>query len=533
MKYLMDKVKLVFGGLTLKNIFPYLIYGLIGTFLIKDVVTPLLLGGRGFSGRNILIKISLFAAYFFVLVIFLFFIHKLYKKLVYRNSSVAYGKATNQLVIALIILSVGILATFIINNLAARIDTENWKLKGLNVFQVIEPIGNDFRVGLYWPAENLVKSGFKAIGPKNTYPSVYPPLVSVLSLPYLLFNAQTAFIINTILLFILNIFVLFIITLMINELLLKQVIKDQLTRNIISILIFSVIALYNFYSYSFLFSMERGNVDIIALFFSVLSIWILFKQPKNIWLQVIFLSIATHYKIYPAVLFMILLYFHGKKLILPMLVVNMAFLFVLGPKIAWAFLSSLTSGGGGAGLGNQWFWVGNHGAYSFSQNLTHLLPSLSNQFNFLFIATMLIPLLLWLLATLVIMKSKFSPINAIYLLMISIPLMDLLPTISNDYKLIIESTAFLLFIGAIIFQILGTSRDHLPKILLLSIIMFFIARPYSRDYEHLVGAEYTLPYFIDNKYLWILLFEGTMVWNILSQFKQKPVLQNNQPLNES
>jgi hypothetical protein len=527
MKLLIAKLKQRFKSMELNNIRLYIIAGTIGTFLVKDIITPFLFAGRGFSGRSLYIRISLFTIYFVIIVFFLFIIQKIFKQIIFRNKPIAGKNHFNPLVAALITLSLGILTIFIINNLIARIDTENWKLKGLDIIPVIEPIGNDFRVGLYWPAENLLKSGFKSIGPINTYPSVYPPLVSVLSLPYLLFNAQTAYLINTILIFVLNFMSLFFATLIINEILLKEVINDQLTRNMLSLLIFIVIAFYNFSGYSFLFSMERGNVDVIAMFFMILSIWVLITQPKNIWLQVIFLSIATHYKIYPAVLFLVLLYCHGKKLILPMLAVNLVFLFVLGPKVVWAFITSLTSGGSGAGLGNQWSWIGNHGAYSLAQDLTNLVPSFTNHFNELFILSMLVPFLIWLLGTINILKNKYSPINAIYLLMISIPLMDLLPTISNDYKLIIESTAFLIFVGVIIFQILQNQKDkQLSLLVLVLIIMFFIARPYDMNFQYISGTKYLLSYLINNKYIWILTLEGAMVWNLFKHQEKTPVLSN-------
>ena len=74
-------------------------------------------------------------------------------------------------------------------------------------------------------------------------------------------------------------------------------------------------------SYGFLFSIERGNYDIYAILFSVIAISLLISKPKTIWAQIIFLSIATHLKIYPAILFFPLFLQHKWKVIFPARVV--------------------------------------------------------------------------------------------------------------------------------------------------------------------------------------------------------------------
>lgn len=514
------------------NILSYFFFGIIGTILIKGNVTPLLLDGRGFAGRNIFIKSFLFLTYFAAFILLLYLINWLVNKIksirkpssIDNNTDIIIKNPSNLFYFSLITFSLGVFVIFLITNIITRIDTVNWTLSGHNIIPIMNPIGNDFRVGLYWPAENLLKSGFSAIGPDGTYPSIYPPLVSILSLFYLFFDIQTAFVINTIFLFIFNFLIIVIASLMIYEFLFKKVFQDKSTRIVSSILLFILMAFYNYSGYSFLFSIERGNVDAIAMFFLMLSMWTLVKQPKNIWLQVIFLSIATHYKIYPAALFLILLYCHGKKLILPALIVNLAFLFILGPNIAFSFIASLTAGGSGAGVGNQWTWIGNHAAYSFAVGLTRIYPALTDFLNSIFLACMLIPFSVWIQGTIRLLREKYSAINALLLLMISIPLMDLLPTISNDYRLIIESVAFILFIGLILTQILrNPSKGKIFELVLVLIIMFFIARPYVGTPEVLLVSP---TYFIDNKYLWIFALECLMVFNISQHLKQNPNLNS-------
>lgn len=534
-----EKMKLSFSKLTqtivgekFLNIVLAIVFSLSVTLLIKAKVFPFLLIKPVFDGGNLVLQISLLVVYFVIFVLLYFFFIWIFRKFIgFIKPLVAKLQPDNQneqsqktIITALIIVSVGVLSIFIINSLFTRFDTKNWQLKGLNIIPAEEPIGNDFRVGLYWPAQNLVESGFKAIGPDGTYPSVYPPLVSLLSLPYLLFDAQTAYMMNNLLIFVLNFLVLLIAVLIVNKLFLSRLIKDQLTCRILSILLFIVMAFYTYSGYPFLFSIERGNVDVIAMFFIMLSMWTLIEHPKRVWLQVIFLSIATHYKIYPLILFLVLFYYHGRKLFIPMLVINLVFLFSLGPNIAFSFIQSLVSGGSGAGVGNRWSWVGNHAAYSFAVMLTQRYAKLANSFNELFIVAMLVPFIIWVQGMVRIIRNKYSPINAVLLMMISIPLMGVLPTISNDYRLVIFSAAFLLLIGLNLYQISeDPSWERILELLAIMVIMFLIAKPYVMQVDNRYSLDVTQSFFINNKYVWCVALEAIMVWNIF-RHKNKPQL---------
>jgi len=415
-----------------------------------------------------------------------------------------------------------------ITNVIARIDTNEWQLKSLDIIPTTGPIGNDFRVGLYTPASNLWKSGFKAISPDGNYPSIYPPLVNILSMPFLLFDDQTAYLINIGILIICNLVCLLIATLMIKELFLEKIIKEKLISLFLSIFLFTSVSIYNFSSYAFLFSIERGNVDAIAMFYAMLSLWVLLRQPQKIWLQVILLSVATHYKIYPAVLFLVLFYSHGKKMILPMLATNLAFLFISGPEIAGNFLQSVASSGKGAGIGNNYSWIGNHAAYSFATMLTQRYPRFEKSFFDLWTAAMLVPFAIWIQGCVRIIRNKYSAMNSVLLLMISIPMMVILPTISHDYRLIILSISLLLYIGLIIYQILLKSGwEKIAELLILMIIMFFIAKPYDIDPNNLYVLKETSSFYLNNKYVWAVALEGIMVWNVIKSLKNEYPIKVN------
>ncbi len=403
-----------------------------------------------------------------------------------------------------------------VTNILPRINTETWLYENPKFVPSITPIGIDFRLGLYTPAENLVKSGFKSISPDGTFPSIYPPLVSVISIPYLLFDANSAYLIHVGLLILAN-----VISLALSALIAKNIIftKSKLEKFIAwlsIILIFFVMAFYHFSSYSFAFSMERGNVDAFAMIFFISAMWVLIIQPDNIWLQVVLLSVAVHFKIYPAVLFVVLFYKHGKKIILPAILVNLILLMILGPKFAFGVIQALSSGSGiGGGIGNRWTWIGNHSSYAFAESLTQYYSNLSPYLLELWGFFTLLPVCLWITAVIKLAKNKYAAQNAALLGMVSIPLMNMVPTISMDYKLVILSPAALLLIAIIIKQIAHRQNwlDYLQLLILITILLF-IGRPYLMDPANPSFLKENASYFVNNKYLWILALEGLMVFNI-------------------
>jgi hypothetical protein len=280
--------------------------------------------------------------------------------------------------------------------------------------------------------------------------------------------------------------------------------------------IYFIMAFYHFSSYSFAFSMERGNVDAFAMLFYSLAIWVLLTQPDKIWLQVILLSIAVHFKIYPVALFVVLLYKHGKKLFFPAISVNLVLLMLLGPKFALGFIQALSSGSGiGAGVGNMWTWIGNHSAYAFADSITKYYPKLSPYLLELWGIFTLLPSCLWIIAVLKLIKNKFTVQNAALIAMVSIPLMDLIPNISMDYKLVILSPAALLLLAVIIKQVIIRHNwfDYFQLILFM-IILLFIGRSYEMSQASPSFLKETASYFVNNKYLWVLALEGLMFINI-------------------
>lgn len=518
-----------------------IILGLFITWLFKGIITPILFSEKSFEGRSASFQLLLILVFvfFFTTICFLLIslIERLCPRLLYRihqkvnlwSNSVANDPQT-RIFLGLTILTIGFLTIFIVNNVISHINTKTWQYETQEIIPVMQPLGNDFRVGLYWPASNLVKSNFTSIGPNGKYISIYPPLVSLISLFYLLLPENNAYLFHINLLILTNIACLFIATMIAKKfLLLNQMLeKSQVTA--ISFYIFFVVAIYTFSGYSFAFSFERGNVDIIAMFFSLLAIWFLLEKPDKIWLQVILLSIAVHFKIYPAALFAILFFKHGKKMIFPTISVNIALLLVLGPKFALGFINALTSGSGdGGGIGNRWTWIGNHSAYSFSESLLRSYPDLPPySFFILWGIFLLLPTLFWALAYLKIVRKMYTPQNAVMLLMVTIPFMESFPTISMDYRLVILSSATVLLIAYILKQTIQ-SHDWLDffQLGILIIILLFIGRPYTMSKHNPYILEETASFFLNNKYLWCLALEALIALNV---FKNKTSIQTKESI---
>jgi hypothetical protein len=99
--------------------------------------------------------------------------------------------------------------------------------------------------------------------------------------------------------------------------------------------------------------------------------------------------------------------------------------------------------------------------------------------------------------------------------MVTIPLMNLIPTVSMDYKLVILSPAALLLFAVIIKKVLQRHNwlDYLQLVLLL-IILLLIGRPYEMNPTATDYLKESASYFVNNKYLWILALEGLMIINI-------------------
>jgi len=287
------------------------------------------------------------------------------------SSRVSHGKPINttlniapdtRLVSILVILVGGITAILLVNQVLPKIDIQNRTFITPKIIPTMDPVGNDFRTGLYEPPHMLLADQpIYYLNEDGSNLTQYPPLLNLLFMPYQLFSEDTAYLVHVILLFVANLACLALAAHWAKDFLFPLTGFEARTQTLFAWLLFLVMAAFTLTGYPFLFSVERGNYDILALFFAMLAVNSLIYHPNRIWLQVILLSIAVHLKIYPAALFVLLLFKHGKKMILPALAVNVAFLLALGPANALTFLRIIRQN-----VATGFTWVGNHSGFSFA-----------------------------------------------------------------------------------------------------------------------------------------------------------------------
>ncbi|PKO08076.1 MAG: hypothetical protein CVU40_17365 [Chloroflexi bacterium HGW-Chloroflexi-2] len=510
-------------------------FGILISWLTKNVYSDILFGSMKYHDKTLLTQFFYFVFFTILSSIFILLIQKISSKIPKNKSNISdkldkiFGRSflrdsLNNLIYALVLLIFGFSLIFFINNILIKINTTTWSYDFSSFIPIELPVGLDFRVGSYRPAQNLIMTNFKHIALDGTYFSIYPPLVSLINIPYLMFNENTAYFVHSILIFLSNIGCIAIVSIIAHSTIIKKIRIDKINNSFITITLFFILLFYTLSSYSFVFAIERGQTDVFALLFSLLSILFFIKKPDNIWLQVCFLSIAVHLKIYPAVLFLLLFVKHGRRLFFPAITINLIFLFILGPRMAFDFLQTLTSGSGiGAGIGNRWTWVGNHSAYSFADTLARESSNYSLNLYILWPIFTLIAIELWFAATYILFKN-FSSQNAVLFFMVSISIMDLVPTISMDYRLVILSSAALLLIALIIKRIIeNPSFFDYFQLGVVMLILLFIGRPYEMSDIDRYALSENASFFLNNKFLWSLSLEAIMVWNIFNNRKNSEI----------
>jgi hypothetical protein len=368
----------------------------------------------------------------------------------------------------LIFLSFASIITFLFNNLLINYNFSKMIWTYIKMIPVETPFGLDYRDGWYLPAQQILHGG------NVSSISQYPPLVSVLAIPLAwIFSEQTGYFIQVGILCILTLASLFLSLKVALEVFPLGLNHDRV-KTIIYVL-FLVFAFYHFTSYGFAFSIERGNYDIYAIFFSLLSIWCLVKKPEQIWLQVLFLSIAIHLKLYPAILILPLIWKHKWKIILPTIVLNLALFFILGPAEAVGFVQKITTT-----IQSPPMTTVNHSTTAF---ITFLMDNLNGSGTQLSWAMRwvirLLPILIYLGECLWLLPGGYTREKAVWLFICSVPLMNMIPEVSYDYKTVILTAPMLITTYLLIRGLIkGDFVKPFILLVLLSVAAFFLARSF-------------------------------------------------------
>lgn len=355
----------------------------------------------------------------------------------------------------------------------------NWKKPAWRQAEIIAPaknIGIDFSAGLYLPAKEILDG-------KDNYYEGYAPVVTLLAMPLTFLSFSRAYAIFLILLYTAN------IVSILGANMLASDISER--RSDTSWEIACMIILYTLTSYGMLFSIERGNFDIFVVFLAVIGMLFLVRFPENVWAPALFLSLATHLKLYPGILLFILLWKHGRKSLLPLFAINSGLFLVLGIKPMVEFFLRL-----GPYTLNPVISVKNSSAVSFAAHLVSLGTPLDKNLLTWILAG--IPLLIWLASTIYLYKKGFSNLGMLWYFIISFAPMFALPSVSHDYKLVILSAPLLLALLRMtyIYAQTGSISAAIVIILFMATALFI--------HRSFLGT--TILYF-QNKYCAILVFQ--------------------------
>jgi hypothetical protein len=377
---------------------------------------------------------------------------------------------------------------FLFNNPLANINLKWGTWKTTVIIPPMKQVGSDFRDGWYRPAVTLLNGG----SPSSI--SQYPPFVTVMALPLTLLSETYAYLVQVGLLSLLNLATMILMPWMIIELFPMQT-EPWITKMTVLGLLF-LGAFYHFSGYPFAFSIERGNYDIYAVFFALLGVWVLIRKPKWIWLQVLLISIGAQLKIYPAVLLLLVFWKHKEKMILPAILVNAGLLFILGPREMMGFLSNITHS-----IESPSTYLSNHSSLSFIAFIQGWMGAGNTPSPLLKGIIIALPLVLFAVACLMLIPGGYSEQKAVWGFVCSLPVMLVLPSVSQDYTLVILTCGLLFLIYVLIRRFVETG-DVKPLIylLLIGVDMFFLSRSFA-----------ILPKIIQHKWPFILILQGLML----------------------
>ncbi len=432
-------------------------------------------------------------------------ITRLFDFLKARLLSIVRMSAKERVLAAVFIITVGFASIFFVNNIIPRVDADAPGLKELTYFhESLHGIGSDFKVGIYLQSYMaLHHSDLYIEHTKMSDYSNYPPFTHLFFMPLQLLSEDQAYKLIIILLFATNILVLAIVTLMLRDTLLPWITGSAAGYQSIGTFLFVGVLFYVLTGYPFLFSIERGNYDILAFFFSVLSIYLVIRKPQAMWWQIIALSIAANLKIYPAALFLILFVTHGRKMILPTLIVNAALLLSLGYTNELKFFEVMLTYSLKPDV-----WTGNHSGFSFADLIVSTFPGFLSMQSRLEWLLSFLPLVVWGVSIYYITRYFRSKIKSLLLFMVTIPLMLLFPSTSHDYALVILGAAILVQV-AILLIIVYHTRGVWAFGLIVSLIgvLAFIDRS-----TLLFPPSWKI---ISNKYPWVFLLSLLMLITVI------------------
>lgn len=211
-----------------------------------------------------------------------------------------------------------------------------------------------------------------------------------------------------------------------------------------------VIIFLHFLGWGFAYSIEKGNYDAYPMLLMVTGLAMMIYRPNWLWLQVVVFSMATHLKIYPAIMFPLLLWHHRQKALLPLITVNLVMSLAMGWEnfVVWvgAVIDEMRN------VYSDWPGSSSTGSYvrymlsdfipswasMLSINKDQLAANLKNIIN-------VIVILIWATTSFIALRAhrRLGGIAYLLYLLASLGPMMVIPAYSNPYKLIYMSLPIL------------------------------------------------------------------------------------------
>lgn len=308
------------------------------------------------------------------------------------------------------------------------------------------PKGMDYKqVYAYGTALKKGLSNYLAV------PNAYPPFVTLFYLPLTFLSENLSYQVYDILLLV---FLFGTIYFSLDSSI------SKLDRNLTVLISLTATALL-IHTYPVNFSFERGNGDIVAAFFAALSLWSI-RRGKAL-PAVLFLTISSQLKVYPAALAVLLMVRFGWRHTIYFIVLNSFLLLILGPKALLHFMTHAKV------LGLRPFvWQGNHSIFSFVKQtasfygVPHNLEVKARVITqIVLIATFAASALNYYRHRITGSASRIMHFSGeeIGIIGMAFSLMSLLTATSHDYKLVIHIVPFILLLSMKDTALLENSRE--------------------------------------------------------------------------
>lgn len=385
-------------------------------------------------------------------------------------------------------------ALALVNVAMAWIGLGQWAWRAPAYFPSMSPIGADFRAGAYEAARHFSNAG-----------SAWPPFTVVLGLPYLLLREDAAYVVHVCVLIALNVAAVWTAVSVVRT-------RDDggaplcgATGTPVVGLLAPAFAVWLFLASGFLLSLERGNIDAFPAFVAMLGLWSMVRRPTSVWIPAIAFSLAAEIKVYPAVLFLLLIWRFRWKSILPLVVCNLILALSAGPRNLTNYVHS-----GTRSMAQGADWVGNSSAHSFSTWVTWLRPSYLLQLP----VSLLIAIPLVVLAlTAGRLWSRRDHSATVLMFCAMIPLMCAVPSVSHDYKVVLFAGPAVLLVALLLRHVGRGTAESWWMLLTLLLALFMIARAPGQLVDYSVNVErFIWPAVLMNKYPAILLFQCVVAW---------------------